>query len=86
MGSCCHGSSKLKKSCCENTGQADSPAKSDRYVKWWAFGIFALVLGILWWFDGNPLVSQMVTPLILMGLVLIWFVKLIAQRMGIGRQ
>ena len=92
MGNCCNRSTKVQthpKSCGQNEEQSlqpNSPAKSDRYLKWWAIGILPLVLGVLWLFDGNPFVSQIITPLILMGLVLIWFVKLIAQRMGVGRQ
>lgn len=61
-------------------------AKADRTLKWWAIGGFALVIGLLWFFDGSVVFSQIITPLILMVLVLAWFVRLVAHRMGIGRQ
>jgi hypothetical protein len=86
MGNCCHSSSKLKsspKSCgqdSEISEQPAAPAQSDRYLKWWGIGGVVLVVGLLWLFDGSPLFSQIITPLILMVLVLVWFVKLVAHR------
>lgn len=43
-----------------------------------------MVLILLALFDGNPLVSQAAPP-VLLGLVIIWFVVVMARRMGIGR-
>jgi len=70
MSNCCHGASKK--------------SKNNRWLNWLGFGGFALVVILLVIFDGNPLVSQ-AAPLVLLGLVVIWFVALIARRMGIGR-
>lgn len=70
MSDCCHGSSKK--------------SKGNRWLNGLSAGGFALVVILLAIFDGNPLVSQ-AAPLVLLGLVIIWFVALMARRMGIGR-
>lgn len=70
MSRSCHGSSGSKK-------------EDDRF-KWWGIAGFALILVLLWAFDGNPRVSQL-APLVLLGLMLIWLVVVAVRRMGIGR-
>ncbi|MCG3212123.1 MAG: hypothetical protein FOGNACKC_05770 [Anaerolineae bacterium] len=70
MSNCCHGAKKK--------------SKGNRWLTWLSIGGFALVVILLAIFDGNPLVSQ-VAPLVLLGLTAIWFVGLLARRMGIGR-
>jgi len=58
--------------------------KGDGRLKWWGFGGFAVIVALLWAFDGNPLVSQL-APVILLGLVLIWLVVSVVRRMGLRR-
>ena len=70
MSNCCHGSPGSK--------------KGEGHLKWWGFGGFAVIVALLWAFDGNSLVSQL-APLILLGLILIWLAVAVARRMGIGR-
>lgn len=60
MGSSCHGSPGSK--------------KEEGRPKWWGFGGFAVIVALLWAFDGNALVSQL-APLILLGLVQIQVVS-----------
>lgn len=73
MGNCCHGSSG-----------SDKSKKADNCFKWWSFGGFAVIVALLWAFDGNPLVGQL-APAILFGVVVIWFVGMIVRRMRTGR-
>ncbi len=73
MGSCCHGSSGSHKS-----------KKTDNRFKWWSFGGFAVIVALLWAFDGNPLVEQL-APAILFGVILTWFVVLVVRRVRAGR-
>lgn len=70
MSNSCHGSSGSK--------------KGNGRLKWWGFGGLAVMVVLLWAFDGNPLVSQL-APLILLGLILIWLVVSVAYRMGLRR-
>lgn len=57
-------------------------SQGNRWLNWLSIGGFALVVILLVIFDGNPLVSQ-AAPLVL--LVIIWFVVVMARRMGLGR-
>lgn len=67
MSHCCHGSPGSK--------------KGDRHLKWWGIGGFALIVVLLWAFNGNPLVSQ-VAPAILLGLLLTWLTITAVRKMG----
>lgn len=70
MSNCCHGAKKK--------------SQGNRWLNGLSIGGFGLVLILLALFDGNPLVSQAAPP-VLLGLVIIWFVVVMARRMGIGR-
>ena len=72
MGSCCHGPSGSK-----------STKKNSR-LGWWSFVSLALVLALLWVFDGNPLVSKM-APMIVLGLILLWLSVAALRKLGVGR-
>lgn len=72
MGNCCHGSSGSK------------TTKKKSQLGWWSFGSFTVILGLLWVFDGNPLVSEF-APMILLGLILLWLTVAAVRRLGVGR-
>ena len=70
MGNCCHGSSGSK-----------TTSKYSRST-WWGLGGFALILGLLWGFDGNPLVSR-IAPAVILGLILLWLTVAAVRKMGL---
>jgi len=72
MGSCCHGSSGSKKS------------KKNSQLRWWGWSSLAVILALLWVFDGNPLVSRF-APVVLLGMILLWLIVAAIRKVGVGR-
>lgn len=76
MGSCCHGPSG------SNTAAKHGRSGKHNRAGWWGFGGFVLVLGLLWGFNGNPLVSQF-APAILLGMILLWLAVVAVRKLGL---
>ena len=72
MGSCCHGSAGSK------------TTKKNSHLGWWSFGSFAVILALLWVFDGNPQVSKF-APMIVLGLILLWLTVAAVRKLSVGR-
>jgi hypothetical protein len=70
MGNCCHGSA------------GPGPRKSR--LGWWVLGALVAIVAIAWVFQGNRLVD-LLSPLALGSLALVWLVAWTLRRMGIRR-
>ncbi len=57
--------------------------KGNGRLGWLGYGGFLVIVVLLWAFDGNPLVSQLALPVLLV-LIVIWFVVSVVRRMGVG--